>query len=159
MSKLVLRDRIRIDALPEDVWPWVEDPERVMAWNPKLKAVEPITQGPRRVGYEYRAVYSLGDRENEMSARYEEYQAPVHLAIRMHGGRLPPEGFCREEYELTARGRTTRLCQKITLVDPGIPLVLRLLIKLVHVFGKPSGKSNLQVLRELVEGDPPTRRT
>ena len=67
MSKLVLRDRIRIEALPEDVWPWVEDPERVMAWNPKLKAVEPITHGPRRMGYEYRAVYALGDRERAIS--------------------------------------------------------------------------------------------
>ena len=94
-----------------------------------------------------------------MSARFEEHQPPLRLAIRMTGGRLPPDGFCLEEYELIARGRTTRLRQKITVVNSGIPLVFRLLIKLVQLFGKPADNSNLQVLRELVEGDPHTRGT
>ena len=151
MSRLVLRDKVHIDADPEDVWALLEDPEMVKAWNPKLKSVEPISHGPRRIGYQYRAVYEMGGRQNEVTAEIEEYQPPVKLVICERGGRLPPEGRARHEYKLSHRRRGTLLRHKTTLIDSGIPLAVRLLIKFIHVFGRPTGKTYLERLGELAE--------
>ena len=68
------------------------------------------------------------------------------------GGRLPPGGRAREEYRLREHRRGTLLRRKITLTDSGIPLVFRLLIRFIQVFGRPTGKTQLDRLKELVEG-------
>ncbi len=154
MSKLTLRDRVRIDAPPESVWRILEDPQQATAWNSKLESVEPISQGPRRVGYQYRAVYEMQGGGGTMLAEIEEYQAPVRLVIVERGGQLAPEGRARHEYDLVPRGGGTLLRQKTTLIDSGLPLLVRLVIKFIDVFGSPAGETNLQELKELVENAP-----
>jgi len=51
---MILRDSVRINAPPERVWQYVEDPERMKLWNPKLKAVVSVSWGQRCKGFRYR---------------------------------------------------------------------------------------------------------
>ena len=87
---MILRDSIRINAPPERVWQYLEDPERMQLWNPKIKAVVSVSWGQRCKGFRYRLTYVLGGKESEVSAEIEEYQPPTKLVIRHTGGRLPP---------------------------------------------------------------------
>ena len=51
--------RVRVEAPPERVWPWVAHPDGVMRWNPKL--VEHAAPPPDRIrsGSRYRVTYRM----------------------------------------------------------------------------------------------------
>jgi hypothetical protein len=94
----------------------------------------------------------LSGKESEVSAEIEEYQPPTKLVIRLTGGRLPPNGYAQEMYELSRQNGGTALTQTIQVHNSGINILFRLFIAFVHRFGKPTGKKYLTVLKELVEG-------
>jgi len=149
---MILKDSVWINASPERVWEYLEDPERMRLWNPKIKAVASVSWGQRCKGFRYRVTYVMGGKENELSAEIEEYQPPAKLIIRHTGGRLPPNGYAQEIYELSRENGGTALTQIIRLHNSGINLFFRLLIALLYRFGTPTGKKYLTILKELVEG-------
>ncbi len=149
---MILKDSVRINAPPERVWQYLEDPERMKLWNPKIKAVVSVSWGQRCKGFRYRLTYVLGGKESEISAEIEEYQPPTKLVIRHTGGRLPPGGYAQEIYELSRENGGTALTQTIQVHNSGINILFRLFIAFVHRFGKPTRKKYLTVLKELVEG-------
>jgi len=149
---MILKDSVWINASPERVWEYLEDPERMRLWNPKIKAVASVSWGQRCKGFRYRVTYVMGGKENELSAEIEEYQPPAKLIIRHTGGRLPPNGYAQEIYELSRENGGTALTQIIRLYNSGINLFFRLLIALLYRFGTPTGKKYLTILKELVEG-------
>jgi uncharacterized protein YndB with AHSA1/START domain len=151
---MTLRLRVRIQAPPERVWRYLEDPELMKLWNPKIKNVAAVSWGQRGRGFRYRLTYVLGGTASEVSAEIEEYQPAVKLAIRLTGGRMPPAGFAQEVYELTREGGGTALTQTIQLHNAGINLFVRLLIAFVHRFGRPTGTPYLTQLKHLAEGAP-----
>jgi uncharacterized protein YndB with AHSA1/START domain len=148
---MVLKDSVRINAPPEHVWPYLEDPERMRLWNTNIKEVGSISWGQRCQGFRYRLTYVLGGKESEASAEIEAYEAPVKLVFRLTGGRLPPTAYAQEIYELSPVPGGSILTQTIRVHNSRINVVFRLLIALLHRFGKPTGKKFLVRLKELVE--------
>lgn len=149
---MVLRDQVEIRRSPREVWTWIEDPMRTPSWNPRVKAVKPAGWGARGPGYRYYAVYELRGKVSEMQAEIEEYRPPLRLSIRLTGGRLPPGAAARETYDLFAVECGTRLVQTVTVAEGGIPFLFRALIWIIQRFGRPTGKTFLTTLKELIEG-------
>jgi len=149
---MILTDSVRINAQPERVWQYLEDPERMKLWNPKIKEVVPISWGQRSRGFRYRITYVMGGRERESSAEIEEYLPCARLVIRHTGASLPLNAYAQEMYELSPTGGGTLLTQTIRVHNLRVNFFLRLLVFFVQRFGKPTGKKYLVQLKELAEG-------
>jgi len=148
---MTLRDRVQIKSPPETVWPFVEDPERMKLWNPKIQTVTPISWGDRDIGFRYRITYVMGKKENDFLAEIVEYRKPEKLVIRLTEGRLPWGGYVSEAYELSRTKDGTLLEQSIEIPNSGINIFLRWLIAFIVRFGSPTGKKYLERLKELAE--------
>jgi uncharacterized protein YndB with AHSA1/START domain len=147
---MTLRDKVQIKTPPERVWPFIEDPERMKLWNPKIRKVTPISWGDRDRGFRYRITYFMGKKESEFSAEIVEYRKPERLVIRLTEGRLPWGGYVNEVYELSGDKDGTLLEQRIE-IDVEINIFLRWLIAFIVRFGSPTGKKYLERLKELAE--------
>jgi uncharacterized protein YndB with AHSA1/START domain len=58
MSALSYRTEIMIQRPPEEVFDYCSDLRSELQWNPKVKYVEKLTDGPVRIGTRYRARWS-----------------------------------------------------------------------------------------------------
>ena len=148
---MTLRDKVQINRPPERVWPFVEDPERMKLWNPKIQKITPISWGDRDIGFRYRITYIMGKKASEFLAEIVEYRKPERLVIRLTEGKLAWGGYVSEVYELSRTKDGTLLEQRIEILNSGINIFLRLLIVFVLRFGSPTGRKYLERLKELAE--------
>jgi len=148
---MTLRKSVWIKAPPERVWRYLDDPELMKLWNPKIRKVAAVSWGQRCKGFRYRLTYVMGGKESEVSAEIEEYRPPAKLVIRLTGGRLPPAGYAHEIYDISKEKGGTALTQTIQLHNSGINLLFRLVIAFVYRFGKPTGMPYLTQLKNLAE--------
>jgi uncharacterized protein YndB with AHSA1/START domain len=148
---VILRDSVRIKSPPEKVWRFIEDPERLKSWNPKVQSISPISWGARSVGYRYRVTYAMSRKANEFLAEITEYRRPEKIVIRLTEANLARGRTVNEIYELSPSEEGTLLEQRIEINNSGLNLFFRLLIAFLHRFGKPTGKRYLAGLKELIE--------
>jgi uncharacterized protein YndB with AHSA1/START domain len=148
---MTLRDTVQIKSPPEKVWTFIEDPERMKSWNPKIQHVSSINWGVRAVGYRCRITYAMGKKTNEFLAEIIDYRKPEKLVIRLTEGNLPRGSYINEIYQLSPTAAGTLLEQTIEINSSGINIFFRLLIAFIHRFGKPTGQKYLDKLKELVE--------
>lgn len=148
---MILRDSVRIKSPPEKVWRFIEDPERMKSWNPKVQSISPISWGERSVGYRYRVTYVMSRKANEFLAEIIEYRKPEKIVIRLTEANLPRGSTVNEIYELSPSEEGTLLEQRIEINNSGLNLFFRLLIAFIHRFGKPTEKRYLEALKELIE--------
>jgi carbon monoxide dehydrogenase subunit G len=148
---VILRDSVRIKSPPEKVWRFIEDPERMKSWNPKVQSISPISWGERSVGYRYRVTYVMSRKANEFLAEIIEYRKPEKIVIRLTEANLPTRSTVNEIYELSPSEEGTLLEQRIEINNSGLNLFFRLLIAFIHRFGKPTEKRYLEALKELIE--------
>lgn len=152
---MILRQTVWIDAPPEEVWVFLDDPEIMKAWNPKLVSVVPNPHRTRCVGREYRAVYSMSGRQTECIARVEKYQPPLRLEIHVRRREDTRGKYVREIYELSAHNGGTQVTQSVDLQSWGIPSWVGLFMKLLHRFGSSVEQPYLERLKNLVEENRP----
>jgi len=156
-----LCDQIQIIASPEQIWCWLEKPERMMAWNSKLISVRPVSNFTPRMGYLYQARYRLSKNETEFSGEIIQFQPGRLWSSEFKnplGEKVSRGCVIQESYELVTSSSTssrTTVKQTITIQNSGIPWIFQLLIKGIQAFGSPAGKDNLYKLKELVEKKAP----
>ncbi len=80
---MILEDTVQIKGPPEKVWIFIEDPERMKLWNPKIQRISAISWGERAVGYRYRITYTMRKKTSEFLAEIVEYRRPEKLVIRL----------------------------------------------------------------------------
>lgn len=105
MGVTQVRRWILIDATPQDVWPWLADAERELAWRaPQVVELERLNDGPLGPGSRFRgAAAVIGRRDtwvNEMTA----VDAPKAMSWKMTETTAPAWGPGRHELEETADG-------------------------------------------------------
>jgi len=148
---MILEDTVQIKGPPEKVWIFIEDPERMKLWNPKIQRISAISWGERAVGYRYRITHTMRNKTSEFLAEIVEYRKPEMLVIRLTDGNLPSGSYTDETYRLSRTAEGTLLEQKIEIHNSGINIFFRLLIAFISRFGRPTGQKYLENLRELVE--------
>jgi uncharacterized protein YndB with AHSA1/START domain len=151
---MILRDSVQINAPPEKVWRFIEDPERMKLWNPKIQSITPISWGERSIGTRYQITYVMSQKAREFFAEITEYRKAEKLVIRLIQRDSRPQSYVEEIYELGPHAGNTFLEQRIEIHDSSINIFLRLLISFIRRFGKPEGQKYLDTLKELVERAP-----
>lgn len=145
--------KVKIDAPAEIIWPFVADPIEMARWNPKLVAVDRSRDGPVTFGECYQIIYRMSSKETEMEAMVERVDRPFHLTIRQRSDDWDESRYALESYTLTESADRTRLTQHVDLSHAGVPLPIRLLIRLMTRFGRATGKPYLEKLKELAEAE------
>ncbi|MDD2916090.1 MAG: SRPBCC family protein [Gallionella sp.] len=149
-----LVNSIFINRSPEVVWAFLEDPEHMLLWNPKVKQVSPSCFAEPKQGYRYDITYQMGASAvaSGLQAEFVCFEPCSKLVIRQTGGLPSPQDRIIEEtYELVERGGGTFLTQTIRVENSGINIFLRLLIWFIRKFGKPAGKPYLETFRDILE--------
>jgi len=148
-----MRERTTIAALPDQVWPYLADPELMAGWNPKIVEVDRSARGPVSLGERYAMSYRMSGKSQRMRITVVESQFPHRLVLQHEQDPARPDRYVREEYDLEEHAGKTRVTQRIDLKRSGMPLWVRPLFWLLHTFGRPTGKRYLEELRDLVEAD------
>jgi len=151
-----LVSNVFINSSPQAVWDFLKKPENMLLWNPKVKHVSPSCFSDIQQGYRYAITYQM--RESAMASKFQaefvHFEPFSKLVIRHTGGLSAPQDRVIEEtYELLERDGGTFLTQTICVTNSGINIFLRLLIRVIQKWGKPTGKPYLEVLRDIIEMD------
>lgn len=145
-----LTESVTIQAPAETVWFFLDDPDLVKAWNPKVIAWEPLGNTPRGPGFTFRIQYGMRGRQSWWEGRFSEYRPHTRLVWDLHDP-AKPDHRTQLSYELEPRGNAVRLTQHIDFPDAMIPLPFRWLVKLIFKTGKPRGERYLATLKRLAE--------
>jgi hypothetical protein len=155
-----LHDQIRIKASPEFVWYWLENIERMKAWNSKMISFRAISMFPPKVGYLYQVRYRLSRMETEFTGeiiRYEPNRFWMAKFSNPIGEKAKREMVVHESYELIPDGEYTLVRQQEIVENSGVPWFLKLLILFINATGKSVGKDNIYTLQQLAEKDAATK--
>ncbi len=147
-----VRESIQIDAPPETVWFFLDDPELVQKWSPKLVDWEPVSEGEKRQGYTFRIRNQMGSRLIWSQAVFSEYQPYTHLVWTMSFPDHPKRHPATLTFTLVPNGNGTHLTQELDLNKKNIPLFWRPIVRFIMAFGKPQGEPMLSRLKRLAEG-------
>ena len=151
-----LVNSVFINSSPDTVWAFLENPENMLLWNPKVKHVSPSCFSSPKQGYRYAITYQMSGNAiaSELEAEFVHFEPLSKLTIRHTGGLSSPPGrIIEENYELAERNGGTFLTQTICIRNSGINIFLRLLIWIIQKWGKPTGKPYLEVFRDIIEMD------
>jgi uncharacterized protein YndB with AHSA1/START domain len=146
-----LHEHIDIDALPEEVWPFLADPERMAAWHEKLLSVKRSATGTVRLGDRFEAAYTMSGRQRTTNCEVIRCQPPVALTLRHRMVEAGPERYVDESYDLVPRGNATRVQQVVDFSHAGLPLWARGLMWFISRFGAPAEESLLVPLKRAAE--------
>jgi hypothetical protein len=148
---MILKDKIQIDRSLEEVWQYIQSPELMKEWNPRVRAFVPVSWGEPAEGYRYRVRYKMIGRESNFLAEFMEYQKPVKLVIHLSGGNLPVKGYIQEIYELAENTGGTLLKQRIEVYTSGIHIFSGCITIFIHFFSRFSRKKHLRLLKDFIE--------
>jgi uncharacterized protein YndB with AHSA1/START domain len=85
--------RVHIRRAPEDVFDYVTDPANLAAWQTHKTLVEPLTEGPSRLGTRIRErTKPPGAREFEQIVEFTEFERPSRLHVHIVEGPQPVDG-------------------------------------------------------------------
>ncbi|QYY34548.1 SRPBCC family protein [Ruficoccus sp. ZRK36] len=146
-----LRESITIRARPEAIWVFLEDPDLMREWNPKLLDCEHI-EGPKAgQGATYRACYRMGSKEMWCIQRLSDYDPPTSLGWHITDPENDRLDGTRLRFTLKRTRQGIRVKQEIEFPDALIPTPVRWLIRLIMAVGKPQGELFLAKLKRTVE--------
>ena len=148
---MILTSETRINRSPEYVWPFIEDPERMKAWNPRIVDFEELGWGARGVGFRYNVRYRKGEGVLDAFVEIDSYRVQEEYAFRLSGGQLPAGGYARVIFELRGCNEGTHVKRTIDLTHARLPRVLRIVVGLAGRVGAPAGKEGLARLKKVVE--------
>src|SRR5205807_9176324 len=81
-----------IDRRPEDVFAYLDQPERHREWQTEIVSAEVQTEGPVRVGTRVKETRRIGGREQDTSYEITEHDPPGRTAFRGIAGPVRPVG-------------------------------------------------------------------
>lgn len=140
----VVRNTARIARPPQVVFAYLTDLQREPEWNPALKAVTPLTDGPLRAGSRYAVRF---DRVGESIIEYDRVEPPFRWATRSSGRRLD----VRFLGEVTPEPAGCRVSLQTRLLPHG---VLRLATPVLNRVMRKSWDRHLQTITSRLEAEP-----
>ena len=151
MHLITFKDKIQIARSPEEIWRFLQSPAVMKDWNPKIRAVVPVSLGEPSEGCIYRLRYEMIGKESNFLAELMEYKEPSRLLIHLTGGCLPRRGYMQHIYELTANAEGTSLQQQIDIYTSPADIFSGYLAASGHCISRLSKKRYLMNLKRLAE--------
>ena len=143
-------DSAVVRASPERIWPYISDPDLISFWNGKLVKVNCTHSDSVTVGETFEAQYQMSRSGGESKVEVTRCEPP--LLVEYHHRIFSRGKSCEvtESYEIRPKGDESIVCQTINLGWGAIPWWAVPLVWLISLFGKPHGKTNMEVLADLV---------
>jgi uncharacterized protein YndB with AHSA1/START domain len=99
---------IDIDRRPEDVFPWINNPEKAMIWMTSVSKTEVTHKTADMVGTTFRETVEENGRGTELTGVITNYRPNELIAFHLDG----QYNVVDVEYRLVKVGNRTRLAQK-----------------------------------------------
>lgn len=80
-----ITESIAIRRHPEDVFPWISDPERAMRWQPSVAGGEILDETPERVGTTFRERIEEGGKGTELEGEITAYEQNRLIGFHLEG--------------------------------------------------------------------------
>ena len=141
-----------IDCPPEQLWPWLEEPDKQKQWMKGLLDNVPTTDGPTRVGTTFRMTIQEGRRVANYDGEVTNYAPYRHLGIRFWGEALRGVEMAAD-YKLQNLGARTRLDYRAVADTTGAGFLMRLLLPLYKLFSTMQLRSFMKTLKHLAEAE------
>ena len=77
---------------PAEVFAYMTDPANLASWQPSKVSVEPLTDGPPRLGYRLRERTRIGVREWDQVVEFTEFEPGRAFATHIVEGAVPVDG-------------------------------------------------------------------
>jgi uncharacterized protein YndB with AHSA1/START domain len=139
---------IDINASPERVFPWIDDPEKLRAWLPTLVENEIVQRTDNRVGSTFRQVYLERGRRMEMHGTVTAYELNKRLSCQIRGAAFDLE----VDYQLDDLGGRTRLTQDSRIRTKGIFRIIGVLLgPMMRKASSKQAESSFLKLKDLAE--------
>ena len=145
-----VKEKISIGASPEQVWKFIEDPNNLSIWNPKVKMVTAF-DSTRHVGYSFGIMYEMSGRAMEYRAEITTFEYASHLVFTFSGGSLPMPNSVTEEFIITPLETGSLLQRNVDFGRANMPWWAKILFWLIFTFGKPVGDTYLMDVKRIIE--------
>jgi uncharacterized protein YndB with AHSA1/START domain len=77
---------------PQEVFAYMTAPANLAAWQPSKVSVEPLSDGPPRLGYRIRERTRIGPREWDQVVEFTEFEPGRAFATHIVEGAVPVDG-------------------------------------------------------------------
>ena len=118
----MISQSIEIDRRPEDVFAYLDDPERHGEWQEAIVSAKVESEGPVGVGTRVHEVRKVGNREQDTSYEITEHEPPRRSAFRGTTGPVRPVGTVT--VEPVGDGSKSRVTIDFNLVGHGIGVLI-----------------------------------
>ena len=141
-----------IDCTPEQLWPWLEEPDKQKQWMKGLLENVSTSEAPTRVGSTFRMTIKEGRRVAEYEGEVTNYDRHHRLSIKFWGEMM--RGIeIYVDYQLQDLGDRTRL-DYLSFADISeAGFFIKLMMPLYNIFGKVQLKSFMKTLKRLAEAE------
>jgi len=143
-----MQHAIDIQRSPDDLWPWLTEPEQVKQWMKGLLEITPVSEGEPRVGFKSRLKIKEGKRISDYDEEILKWSPPHALAVRMTGGCMPDGSAMECAYTITDMGDRSRI-DAVTTGD--LKGFWKLFAPLMKFFAGAQQKSFFKTLKRLAE--------
>ncbi len=113
---------IEIDRRPEDVFAYLDQPERHGEWQTQIVSAKVEGEGPVGVGTRVREIRKIGGREQDTSYEITEHEPPRRSSFRGTAGLVRPVGTVM--VEPVGDGSKSRVSLEFNLVGSGIGVLI-----------------------------------
>jgi uncharacterized protein YndB with AHSA1/START domain len=151
-----VHESIDIAAQPEQVWPFLADPQRMADWHAKLEEVRRNSAGPVYLGERFGTTYIMSKKKgNQQDSEAEVLQCDPWTTLALRH-RVPEQGrdrYVDETFQLSPRagGAETLVEHTVDFGSAGMPLWVRALMWFITRFGEPRGEGILEPLKRTCE--------
>lgn len=114
----MITQTIEIKRRPEEVFAYLDQPERHGEWQSQIVSTKVESDGPVGVGTRVREIRKVGGREQDASYEITEHEPPRRSSFRGIAGPVRPQGTVT--IEPTDDGSCSRVSIEFTLVGHGI---------------------------------------
>jgi uncharacterized membrane protein len=142
----VITRSVEINRRPQDVFAYLDQPERHGEWQPEIVSTKVETDGPVTVGTRVKETRRMGGREQDSSYEITEHDPPRKSSFRGTAGSVRPEGTVT--VEPIGDGSSSRVTLDFRLVGYGLG---KLIAPLANKQAAKVIEGNQQVLKERLE--------
>ena len=144
-------EHVVIAAPLNTVWNFIEDPNNLLLWNPKVRRVTALSDAGKEIGTIFGILYVMNNKADEMLGTIALRVPMSRITFRYSGGKMPPDNFVEEGFVLAQRNNGVLVERTITFTVSAIPLWARFVMWIIFKIGKPDGESYLTTLKSLIE--------
>ena len=116
---------VDINALPEEVFYWLEEPDRAMQWMTSVKRSEIVKETPNRVGTTFREYIEEEGRGIEMHGVITQFVSNERFAVHLES----KLNSVHVSFSLEGKEGITRLTQNVDLHFKGLLKVLSVFLR------------------------------